>query len=259
MKITEEQEKIINSFLCERLTINPENKKKIETFENDRGENIVRYLKERAWEEDLIGKTVYYLIKSEDGDVLLFFSLKCGALFNAQIDNKFLQELINLFKSLDDKNKSKYSKTKKLIQNIILDDKREVNKKIARVLETYPGIELMHFCINNNAKEIWKSYGINRPMGEVIFWYFIVPLIEKIQNQIGCEYIFLFAADHSEDATLINYYNISLNFKQTNEVATNKPSYDFCCSFMCQKIDEMKQKKNEYFDNFNLDENDIIA
>ena len=58
---------------------------------------------------------------------------------------------------------------------------------------------------------------------------------------------------------MINYYNVSLKFEQPNNVGTSKPSYDFCCEFMCQKISDLKKNRQEYFDNFNPDVDDIIA
>ena len=278
MKITEEQEQILNTFLCERLTINPENKKKIETFKNVRGENIVKYLQEKAWNDDITGTLAFYIVKSSENEIILFFSLQCGALFSpidetAIYDNVMRKREIflesgnvneNITKiTMDNKIKwLEYSYFKNNVKTLIRlnkDKEKEKNKNIIRVDNTYPSIELVHFCVNDNFKQKWKDYNFIHPVGEVMFWKYIAPIIISVQNIVGCQYVFLFAADTSDDGSLINYYNISLNFQQINDIATNKPSYDFCCSFMCQKIDEMKKKKNEYFDNFNLDENDIIA
>ena len=145
------------------------------------------------------------------------------------------------------------------IKDVNFDKEKEVNKQIIRVNCTYPGIELMHFCTNDNAKDFWHKCSIKRPMGEVLFWKFIVPIVFKVQNQIGCQYIFLFASDTSQDETLINYYNISLKFEQPDNIGTSKPRYDFCCKFMCQEISKLKENHQEYFNNFNPDDEDIIA
>lgn len=45
MRITEEQEKVLASLVCERLRDNDENSKLIHNFENKRGALIVDYLK----------------------------------------------------------------------------------------------------------------------------------------------------------------------------------------------------------------------
>lgn len=58
----------------------------------------------------------------------------------------------------------------------------------------------------------------------------------QVQKNIGCQYAFLFAADLSEDGSLINYYNVTLHFDQPEHIGANKPYYDFCCRFMCQEI-----------------------
>lgn len=163
-KITDEQLRIIEKFSCERLSCRPENLDLIKTFTNKRGKGLVNYLQHCAWEEDVQGVTANYLIKSCTGEAVMFFSLKCGALFD--------------------------------------------------------------------------------------------PLDEKT---IGCQYVFLFAADMSEDATLINYYNVALKFGQPTDISTNKPQYDLCCQFMCQGIGDLKKNQEEFFNNFNPDADDVIA
>ncbi len=118
---------------------------------------------------------------------------------------------------------------------------------------------LVHFCTNDNTKAVWKSYELGHSLGEVIFGKKIVPKFFEVQNIVGCEYAFLFAADLSEDRTLINYYDVILKFEIDTEEGTNKPLYDFTCAFMCQKLSVMKENQESYFNNFNIDEdNDII-
>lgn len=107
-------------------------------------------------------------------------------------------------------------------------------------------------------KEKWKSLNIHHPTGEAMFWKYIAPIIYETQKRIGCQYAYLFAADISEDKVLINYYNVALKFEKNRELGTNKPKYDWCCSFMCQEISKLKKNQCEYFDNFNSD-NDVIV
>ena len=128
---------------------------------------------------------------------------------------------------------------------------QEKNRGIVRVVETFSAVELAHFCTNDNAQREWKSFSIKHPLGEVMFWNFIVPKIYEIQKNIGCQYLYLFAADNSKNRTLINYYTSSLKFKQTDEISTIKPLYDFNCEFMYQEIESLYQKKEDYFNHFN--------
>ena len=292
MQITKEQLDILEQFSCERLSQRPEHKYLLKNFRNEKGSPLVEYLNEKAWEEDENGVTAYYLVKAPDNQVVMFFSLKCGALFDPLDEagmkqsvvtaKKLLQAIQNVNKGGDEKLSAiqlleQYrtgqdislaeiqrvvkngAKANRFLDLLNSDREREENQQIIRVGHTYPSIELVHFCTNDNAKAFWKECSLGHPMGEVLFWRYIAPIIYEIQNQIGCQYAFLFAADASEDGTLINYYNVSVKFEQPNNVGTSKPSYDFCCEFMCQKISDLKKNRQEYFDNFNPDVDDIIA
>ncbi len=294
MRIQEEQERILDSLICERLKDNPESEMLICDFENKKGSLIVDYLKQYGLKEDKEGTTAFYIVRTQDNNVLMFFSLKCGVLFDPLFDEHeveegyeedllIIQALMNAEGDEKAKNnalaKIKYLSEEKGISmqkaiNIILretvikqnvltnlsqEKEAEINEKISRVNKTYPGIELVHFCTNDNAKNVWNDFGLRHPLGEVVFWEIIVPKFFEVQRIVGCEYAFLFAADLSEDRTLINYYNLSLKFEINAEVGTNKPVYDFSCEFMCQKLSEMKKNKKIYFDNFNIDEKDDIV
>lgn len=294
MRITTEQENILDELVCERLSDNSENDALIQNFKNEKGVLIVDYLKQYGLKEDSEGNTAFYIVKTKNNDVLMFFSLKCGELFdplfdeeevaesyeeyiliiqalkNADIDEETQERAINKIKAMSKaqgmplhkvlNHVLKETKTKsqklKMLDN---DKKAEGNENISRVSKTYPGVELVHFCTNENAKAIWATFGMNRPMGEVIFWRKIVPKFFEVQKIVGCEYAFLFAADLSEDRTLINYYNVSLKFEMDVNVGTNKPVYDFACAFMCQKLSSLKKNEKEYFDNFNIDSTDTIV
>ena len=294
MKITEEQNVILDELICERLRDNPDNYRLIQSFESKKGELIVEYLKQNGLKEDLEGSTAFYIIRNKNNDVLMFFSLKCGELFeplfdeteieagyeeyllviqalnNVESDEEAKNNAINKIKRLShDKGISipnalnlilrETKRKQKILSYLSKEKEAEENEKVSRVNKTYPGIELVHFCTNDNAKDVWKSYGLNHPLGEVIFWKKIVPKFFETQNIVGCEYAFLFAADLSEDRTLINYYDVSLKFRTDVEVGTNKPFYDFTCAFMCQKLSDMKENQKAYFENFNIDESDEIV
>lgn len=71
---------------------------------------------------------------------------------------------------------------------------------------------------------------------------------------VGCEYLFLFAADQTEDALLVNFYAEKLGFECRDEHCAAIPMYDFTCQFMSQKTNVLKEKQQEFFDHFNPDE-----
>lgn len=72
-------------FFIERLTTKLSNKQAITCFRGDpRGENIERYLKDKAWNDDLDGETKTFLIKNDLNEIAAFFSIKCGLLYKAR-------------------------------------------------------------------------------------------------------------------------------------------------------------------------------
>ena len=56
-----------------------------------------------------------------------------------------------------------------------------------------------------------------------------------------------------------DYYDVSLKFERPADIGTSKPRYDLCCQFMCQEISKLRQNREEYFNNFNPADDDIIA
>lgn len=294
MKISVEQERILDSFVCERLSANEENESLINSFASKRGSSLVSYFEKYGPSEDKDGKTTYYVIKTKENEILMFFSLKGGALFEplqdeAEIKQDF-QRLLTLLQAIENVNGEgeaadeanaillkyqvgdrisaedfnklilkKARSKKEFLEHLFHEKKTEENEKIFRVQSTHPGIELVHFCTNDNMKEKWKDYHMGHPMGEVLYWKFIAPKFFEVQEIAGCEYAFLFAADLSEDGSLVNYYDVSLKFQKKQDVGTNKPFYDFCCEFMCQEVNLIRTKRREFFENFNIDEDDVIA
>ncbi|MCM1122008.1 MAG: hypothetical protein NC416_05445 [Eubacterium sp.] len=289
MRITVKQEKILNGFVCERLSSNPINIGLMDAFVSKRGESLVNYLKRNGLSEDQAGETAYYVIKNEQKEIMMFFSIKCGALFDPLLDEEVVQKdfqrLITLLQAIRNAGgKEETEEVDEIFNKYRVDDRlstkdylmilkkveskrdylkalsedraTEDNKKIFRVLNTHPAIELVHFCTDDNIKREWYTYGLGHTMGEVLFWKFIAPKFFEIQEIAGCEYAFLFAADLSEDGTLVNYYDVTLKFQKSLEVGTNKPFYDFCCDFMCQKVNDMRERYHYFFEHFNIDDRD---
>lgn len=127
----------------------------------------------------------------------------------------------------------------------------ESNANITHVLRTYSGVELVHFCSNSATEDLWRQYKLPQPLGAVVFWHCIVPIVFRIKKLIGCEYLFLFAADSSDDQTLVEYYRSVLNFIDNQERAVVNPVYDFTCKFMYQETAVLEKSRCEFFDNFN--------
>ena len=286
MKITNEQLILLDSFCCERIRNNQVNEELAKQFHNPRGQGLIDDLLSFGIKQDISGEAAFYIIK-RDNKPFLFFSIKCGSLFLPISEEELRNEEQSYSEKLDllSGNAANVSNPDEILEtlervrlerNITVEQQQsdylsrrkranykravlkqeesvEQNNNIQRVSYTYPGVELIHFCSNEDAKDEWNGFGFNKTMGEVLFWKFIAPMVIEVQQIIGCQYLFLFAADSSEDGTLINYYKVSLCFSEKKEIGTNKPFYDYCCPFLCQSIKDMKNNMEEYFNNFNVD------
>lgn len=278
MKITREQLAVLESLQCQRLSSDSDNMYLVESFYNDTNDTIAQTLKNEAYGEDESKSIAYYIVKHPNGQILFFFSLKCGLLFDHFIRPDLLEQLQKFAKELSDisddntltpeqrrditdvmeKIRANKGVTKEDIHKLrqqkldILEElEKEFNADIARVGKTFSGIELVHFCSNSETDDSWENLGLPQLRGTVIFWYFVVPMVLEALKYVGCQYMFLFAADKSKDEKLVRYYEDQLNFKRPDELATAKPFYDFTCKFMCHEISSLEKEREEFFENFN--------
>lgn len=283
MRITTEQLEILDSLVCERLSRNSENMRAIDQFFNSKNDKLVERLLNEAYSEDEDDKIAYYLVKDKEGHILFYFSLKCGQLYDKHLDFELFKLLGELYdgllkmKSEPDISQEDTLAIDKILEEIrsrkgvLKEDLKKITKKnqsiedfekvfkddAAKVGATYSGIEIVQFCSNENCLDYWKSYGINQKLGVVVFWQFIVPIIIKIKECIGCEYLFLFAADDSEDEDLVNYYKSWLKFENSNERSAATPVYDLTCKFLYQETSSLEEKRDAFFKNFNPDEDAV--
>ncbi len=283
MNITSEQLLILDALKCERLASDKRNIRLVECFENYKNSRISDTLKNEAFEEDETNKVAYYVIKDNKDQILFFFSLKCGLLYDEFIEGEKLENLRHLYECLlkikedgecsDSDNKvidsilesvrSKKGLKKADVARIVNADKDskefyslfdENTKSVGR---TFAGIEIVHFCVNDEMRYVWEQYGFDHKIGTVVFWYFIVPKVLELMKIAGCEYIFLFAADNSENEELINYYVVNLNFKKADGHSAAIPLYDFTCKFMYQETQYLEAGRKAFLSNFNRDKDAV--
>lgn len=280
MRITPEQTAILENFRCERLSSNPDNMRLVENFYNKRNDSLVHTLQNEAMEEDEEGSIAYYVIKDKEDNILFFFSLKSGSLYDSHFDIKVIKffETLNTFvqdslsdpdltekqrtdlNNFQEKIRSHKGITKFDLDNLprkkeklFADLERELSKNVTHVGKTYSGIELVHFCANNAFDDLWDRYEMPYSIGVVVFWYFIVNKIIEARKILGVQYLFLFAADLSDEDSLIGYYSDKLDFMRDEERATVKPIYDLSCEFMYQETKDLEERRMQFFENFNPD------
>lgn len=97
MRITDAQNAILEGLTCERLSSDPDSMRLVDDFFNRRNPSLAHTLQNEAMEEDQEGKTAYYIIKDANGNILFYFSLKSGSLYDSHLD----ANVIKLFKTLN--------------------------------------------------------------------------------------------------------------------------------------------------------------
>lgn len=256
-----------------RLTSCENNKEIIDGFSAiENGIALERYLKEDAWEADGKGETCVYLVLDENSRVAAFFSLKCGLLYTKNefddipdADRDLFEDIVKalaakaydtvegLKAGFDDKADEMVELAQKKLELLNSAEYAKEDKSSALVRDCYSALELQHFC--KNIKYPTQKYrGI--PLGFGIFWEKIVPQIEKIIKMIGCQYLYLFAADQTEkidiknEGRLIRYYRSNLNFERSRGLLSIKPNYDLGCVAMHQKADGLSKARNDMWERF---------
>ena len=285
MQITEEQQQILNSLVCERLSYDEKNLRLVDDFCNSRNGSLEHTLKNEAYEEDEDGNIAYYLIKDKEENILFYFSIKCGILYDLFGEEEKLRKINDLYRFLvelerdpssteEDKEtitsilesirtrkglvKKELSKISHIKKNQIIDDlAKESEDHLKRVGKTFAGVEIVHFCANDNYRQFWEKFNLQQKMGTVVFWHFLIPKICELRKIVGCEYLFLFAADLTPDELLVNYYKSNLGFKDSNEYGTAIPLYDYACKFMYQELKDIEEKRKNFYLEFNPDEESV--
>lgn len=255
------------------MSKNRKNKNKIKKFTaTDRGKNLEEYLKNKAWSDDSKGETRVYLVKDEDDEIVLFFSLKCGLLYKKYIYDKLekiekdyvdmiveakmkndvqaVQDYYEIEIFEDDRRTGLFQIANERFEikreNIKLNDELNAHK----VEECFSAIELQYFCKNNSYK---PKKILDVPIGVGVFWEVIVPLVCDINETIGCRYLYLFAADNTNNKNekdLVKYYKTSLKFDDIGDLIVVKPYYDIGCYSLYQEISELGTNREVIWQQF---------
>ena len=82
MKITPDQIAILDSFRITRLKEDDSLLRNVGAFENSKNENLVEYLVGDAFDDDDKNRCACYVVQDRDGEILCYFSIKCGLLYS---------------------------------------------------------------------------------------------------------------------------------------------------------------------------------
>lgn len=281
--ITEQQRAILDSFYIERLSDSEENFRLVSDFQNSRSDSLTNKIQSEAFEEDELGTVAFYVIKNKEGKIVFYFSLKCGQLYDKLYEKKhvhLIENLLEYFNQIEQEEttsksdldlieeiresvrsrkgilKSDLNKIQKKDNKAVKDLEKAFTGNMQRVGQTFAGVEIVQFCLNDKYSEDLKRYGFFPSFGAIVFWHFLVPKVLEVRKHIGCHYLFLFAADTSEDESLIRYYK-SLRFTDAGEHGAVIPLYDWTCRFMYQEISSLEDGQRSFFNDFNRDEDDV--
>lgn len=264
----------LNTFTCEVLTDSASDMSDIQDFICDiRNNTLEEYLHNDAINDSKNGLNKVFIIRDEERKIAAFFSLRCGmALELNPLDEEYEQlsetqkiYVRDLFEARKNPNNMYYYELlkhgEKLFPSVIGDLQKivERNKKIESdrintgesegailyVENCHPAIEIQHFC-RNTAYTSTKL--VKGKIGFGLFWEVIVPKIMEISSEIGAEYLYLFAADKSdneEDEKLVTYYRDALTFNPCdfNGVSLPRPKDDLNCCGLIQPIDALESMK----------------
>jgi len=240
--------------------------------------NIIDFFTSKEYlEDDKKGKLASFVVLSPDEIPLAFFSFRCGELFeetelekmnigyNAyialkQLSNKEIRsekeqeeamKSLNLAKAegLSFQDIAYYYDKKKTWKT---DDLMDVNKDVNKVLTAYPAVELKLFGINEAAKCYWHSLKLpdEKKMGECLFWLKVVDVFQAMLNFVGCQFLYLFAADKEADGQLVQYYRVRLGFDSDAKMTANKPSFDWNSQFLFQDVDSLFRRRDLFRSSF---------
>ena len=281
--ITEQQRAILDSFYIERLSDSEENFRLVSDFQNSRSDSLTNKIQSEAFEEDELGTVAFYVIKNKEGKIVFYFSLKCGQLYDKLYEKDhvhLIQNLLEYFDQIEQEEttsesdldlieeiresvrsrkgilKSDLNKIQKKDNKAVKDLEKAFTGNMQRVGQTFAGVEIVQFCLNDKYSEDLKRLGFFPSFGAIVFWHFLVPKVLEVRKHIGCHYLFLFAADTSEDESLIRYYK-SLRFTDAGEHGAVIPLYDWTCRFMYQEISSLEEGQRSFFNDFNRDDDDV--
>lgn len=303
--IQEQKDYLKEQLVVETFTSSESNKCAVQGFvASKKGKGLERYLKENAWEEDIDGNTKVYLVKDKNTkEIVFFFALNAGLLYselnerenNLTEQEKEIVDICVQYKLGEDNTYTPEEifewykdspldkeKLRRIIEEetqIKFDAKNDVSKtdkgvNIKHVLQTYPSIVLTHFCKNVKIKQYDK---LTIPLGFYVFWEIVIEKVLEIAQLLGCQYLYLFAADNSEKCEsvysvqnmiydidedeivptykLVEYYKNELKFEAVQRLTILKPHYDFECFSLFQPIKKLlDNRERSWIQHSDLDE-----
>lgn len=281
MALTADQASIFDSFVVRRARdFDPSVLRAMvgPTIERNEDRQIINlFTSIRHLQDDMDGHLASFVVVSPTGLPLVFFSLRCGELFEKSTLYKMMLShnahiavtmLMNNPDCTPEQHKQAMADIQLALKEgltveefeelptkkgaIKSDELLEANKDITRVHKVHPAIEIKFFGINEAARSYWDTLGLpkDKKIGETLFWLKVVKIIQQMMNLIGCKYVYLFAADKDAEGVLVQYYRVRLNFTVDSKKSANKPRFDYNCQFLFQSVEDLFAKQKHFIANY---------
>lgn len=310
LSIEEQKKFLFSRLKIETLRKVNNNQDDIKSFvQATKGEKISDYLINNAWNDDCNRNTKVFLVRDQKTkEIVFFFAINCGILFSelniwnlsqeekAPFDRyvEAMQKLkaANLNKEDEEKANEQMSDSMGELWEVVqepdrvsyllsladekvqlLEEKREAISEIGdgehtqQVQETFPAIDIKFLGRN---KEYKPEIQLDFRLGVYIFWEIIVPHLLDVAENVGCKYIYLFAADNTEQTekvvdmppmwtpdydpdeeetkeskihTLVNYYINELKFRYVSKYKILKPHFERRCYTLVQEVEALQENR----------------
>ena len=203
-------------FYCNHIGVSENDERDIMNFtvRDEKGAGLLDYIQHFAFPDEDNGTMRTYIVRDNRSSELVgYFSLKAGLIsYNehevAVIDEATGEEVI---------------------------DEETGERKMRRVFDTLPGVELADFAVN-------QTYISNHPdlkgVGLVIYNKFILPVIRQAAETIGIKILYIFALPYEDLIARYEKYGFS-RLEESLEIELHnrlKPKYDESCTFMYRML-----------------------
>lgn len=203
-------------FYCNHLGVSDKDEQDIMNFtiRDEKGAGLLKYTQFFAFPEEDEGLMRTYMVRDNRSSELVgYFSLKAGLISYNEHDVPVVDEITG--------------------EEVV--DEETGEKKMRRVFDTLPGVELADFAVN-------QTYIDNHPdlkgVGLVIYNKFILPVVREAAETIGIKILYLFALPYEDLIDRYKTYGFSRLEKELEEELHKrlKPLYDDDCKFMYRML-----------------------
>lgn len=319
--ISKQKKYLSENLIVESLRMYGSNQEDVKDFlQAKKGNVIAEYLNNRAWNDDSNNDTRVFLVRDKKTrKIVYYYALNCGILYKdlntikmsiveqecveklvkairqssseklnsaeKEVAYRLLSEAYALFdEKIEDSDRATLLITYAQEQAEIKEEREEASNQVGdsefvkNVQETYPAIDIKFLCKDANYK---PGIEIGFKFGVYVFWEIIVPHILKISELVGCKYVYLFAADNSEQEKkdvqmdepviyskdydmelredisdsegvsgedvkkLVSYYINNLKFRPVSEYTFSilKPHYERTCYTLIQDVADLPHNR----------------